>query len=110
MNNESMLREQARRMIRAGKLPRRSADAMWGGPGENARCGVCGIPVTPAEVEMEIEFARTDGSGSDTYHLHGRCMAAWEAERSDCETNQALAVNANARAAPGSDSSTEVAP
>jgi hypothetical protein len=109
MNDENLLRQQARRMIRAGKLPSRGPDAMWGGPGDNASCGVCGAPVTPAEVEMEIEFARQDG-GADTYHLHGRCMAAWELERHDLEPNRAApAANGHARGA-GSDTPSEAAP
>jgi hypothetical protein len=109
MDDESILRERARALLRAGKLPSRSPDAMWGGPGDNAGCGVCGALVTPADIEMEIEFVSPDG-GSETYHLHGRCMAAWELERQRFEpTRTAPAANGHTHAAPGSDFPSEAA-
>ena len=55
---------------------------MWGGPGIGANCSICGAPVTSAEIEFEIQFAR-DGSNPelDKFHVHIRCFAAWEFER-----------------------------
>ena len=82
MPDEAILREKARAVMRAGKLPRRQPDRTWGGPGVGAECAVCASPVTKNEMEFEIQFAR-DGSvpGLDKYHVHVRCFAAWEFER-----------------------------
>jgi hypothetical protein len=82
MPDEAILREQARAVLRAGKLPTRSPDRTWGGPGVGAPCTICGRPVTKAEMEFEIQFTRDDDDpGLDKYHVHVRCFAAWELER-----------------------------
>ena len=82
MPDEPILREKARAAVRAGKLPARRPDRMWGGPGVGADCAVCGRPVTPDEMEFEIQFARNgDNPGLDKFHVHIRCFAAWEFER-----------------------------
>ena len=82
MPDEPRLREQARHAIQNGKLPRRAADRTWGGPGVGAACAVCERPMTKAEMEIEIEVGH-DGADSALakYHLHPRCFAAWEFER-----------------------------
>ena len=82
MPDEPRLREQARAAIRAGRLPARAQDRMWGGPGVGVECPVCSLPVGRTQLEMQIEFSH-DGArpGIDTYHLHVRCFAAWEFER-----------------------------
>ena len=80
--DEEPLREKARQVLRDGKLPNRRPDRTWGGPGVGARCSVCDLPVTPDQLEFEIEFARDgDNPGPDKYHVHTRCFAAWEFER-----------------------------
>jgi hypothetical protein len=45
-------------------------------------CSVCAAPITPAQVEYELQF-RHDGAAPrlDRVHLHLRCFAAWEMER-----------------------------
>jgi hypothetical protein len=82
LNDECTLREKAREVILAGKLPNRHPDGMWGGPGGGSDCTICGAPVKDGEVEFEIEFAR-DGNHRclDKYHVHIPCFAAWEVER-----------------------------
>ena len=82
MPDELRLREQARAVIQSGKLPSRTPDRTWGGPGVGATCSVCEKPVTKEEMEFEIQFARDgDNPGLDKYHVHIRCYAAWEFER-----------------------------
>ena len=82
MGDESLLREKARSVVRAGKLPARQPDRTWGGPGVGAPCVVCGLPVTKDQMEIEAEFAHDgDSPGLDKYTLHARCFAAWEFER-----------------------------
>jgi hypothetical protein len=82
MPDEKPLREKARSAVTNGKLPTRRPDRTWGGPGVGAACAVCELPVKNDELEFEIQFAR-DGSdpGLDKYHVHIRCFAAWEFER-----------------------------
>ena len=82
MSDEWTLREKARELIQAGKLPHRRPDRIWGGPGVDANCAICRTPVRHGEVEFEIEFARNgDTPGLDRYPLHIHCFAAWEFER-----------------------------
>ena len=86
MDDERTLREKARAVIQAGKLPNRRPDGMWGGPSAGDDCTICREPVKHGEVEFEIEFAR-DGNVRclDKYHVHIHCFAAWESERYDLE-------------------------
>jgi hypothetical protein len=82
MPDEPRLREQAKAVIQSGKLPSRSPDRTWGGPGVGAPCSVCERPVTKEEMEFEIQFARdSDNPELDKFHVHIRCYAAWEFER-----------------------------
>jgi hypothetical protein len=82
---EQALREKAREVLEAGKLPNRRPDRTWGGPGVGAACTICDVPVTHAQMEFEIEFARDgDNPGLDKFHVHIRCFAAWEFERKNC--------------------------
>jgi hypothetical protein len=89
MPDEEVLRRKAREAVREGKLPSRPPDRVWGGPGVDAPCSVCGLPVTKTEMEFEVEFA-ADGHGGggdlDKFHLHRRCFAAWEFERQRAST------------------------
>ena len=86
VDDERTLREKARAVIQAGKLPNRRPDGMWGGPSAGDDCSICREPVKHGEVEFEIEFAR-DGNVRclDKYHVHIHCFAAWESERYDLE-------------------------
>jgi hypothetical protein len=86
MSDEATLREFTRHAIRKGKLPRRGPDRAWGGPGIGALCAVCEKLVTRDQMEYGLEFARDgDNPGLDKLHLHARCFAAWEFERTKFE-------------------------
>ena len=79
---EQALREKAREVLEAGKLPNRKPDRTWGGPGVGAACTICGVPVAHDQMEFEIQFAHDGGNpGLDKFHVHIRCFAAWEFER-----------------------------
>jgi hypothetical protein len=82
-NNESILRGKARELIRAGRLPDRRPDRVWGGAGfEGSPCGLCGVLLKEAEMAVELEFARDLGLDPDSaqLHLHARCFLAMELE------------------------------
>jgi hypothetical protein len=81
MPDEIALRAQARKAVQGGKLPARSPDRVWGGPGVDAPCAVCTLPVGKGEMEFEVQFEQAGGGGLDKFHLHRRCFAAWEFER-----------------------------
>jgi hypothetical protein len=84
MPEETDLRSKAREVIRTGKLPSRRPDRTWGGPGVGAPCTVCGAAVTKDQLEFEVEFAHDGGNpGLDKFHIHIRCFAAWEFERTN---------------------------
>jgi hypothetical protein len=85
MPDESALRANAREAIRAGKLPNRRHDRTWAAPGVGALCTICGESATKDQLEFEIQFV-IDGAGApglDRFHIHIRCFAAWEFERTN---------------------------
>jgi hypothetical protein len=87
MPHETILREKARAAVQSGKLPARRPDRTWGGLGVGALCTICELPVRSDELELEFEretqFEHDGGSPRlDYLHVHIRCFAAWEFERS----------------------------
>lgn len=83
MRNEDRLRGKAREAMQAGKIPYSSESSLWGGRGGGGTdCAVCDQPVTPDELEYELEFASTtDDFKVRSYLLHVGCFAAWHWER-----------------------------
>jgi len=82
MPNEAALRRLARLVLESGKLPRRDPTRTWGGPGVGALCTICAQPITPEEIEYEVQFAHVGATPElDRFHLHLRCFAVWELER-----------------------------
>jgi hypothetical protein len=80
-HDESALRQKAREAFDGGRLPRRRPDRMYGGPGSGVACAVCGVIITRDDMGLEIEFDRHGTPpGVDCYHVHPRCLAAWEVE------------------------------
>ena len=90
MPDEPLLRDKAREAIRSGKLPRRPPDRTFGAPGSGESCAVCGEPVAQDQMLLEIEYWRHGARpGLESYHLHLRCHAAWEFERTKVGTRSA---------------------
>ena len=75
---EAVLRAKAREAIRSGRLPDRRAERVWGGRGLGGPCSLCGAPVKPDEVELEIELAPNGAAGQQRHALHHPCFSAWE--------------------------------
>jgi putative ABC transport system substrate-binding protein len=64
----------------------RRPDRTRGGPGVGDLCSVCDLPVTREELEFGIQFERDgDNPGLDKFHVHVRCFAAWEFERTKAQ-------------------------
>ena len=82
MPEEVVLREKARAAIKAGRMPTKLHQRLWGGSGTGGPCSVCDLPVSKDQPESEIEFT-TNGVASSLvkFVLHVRCFAAWEFER-----------------------------
>ena len=80
--DEAVLCQRARNAIREGRLPTRTPDRTWGGPGIGAPCAVCDLPVPRDGIQFEIQFAIHENAPHfDVYHVHTGCYAAWELER-----------------------------
>ena len=61
-------------------MPSRKQDRSYDRRGSLNACSVCSELIKPDQKEIEIEF-RLHGAPPHYYHLHVRCMAAWEFER-----------------------------
>ena len=79
-DDDHSLREKARELIRAGKLPSRAPDSLFGGPGTGAKCAICGAATAQSDMELEIEFDDPRSSNSDSYLVHQRCFSMLELE------------------------------
>lgn len=89
VNDERALRIRAREAMKAGSLPERPPERMWGGPGGGCLCAVCGRNIGKEEMEFELQFSSTE-EGFKSYHVHVRCFAAWELERRSADSNDHL--------------------
>lgn len=88
MNDEIMLRQKVREAIQAERLPASHPEHTWGGPGSGAECTLCGAVIGPDALELELEFGRGNGGpGAGSYHVHTKCFAIWESERSADQKN-----------------------
>jgi hypothetical protein len=82
MPNEQQVRVLARKVLRAGTLPRHDPDRTWGGHGVGMPCTICAEPITRDQMEYELQFSHDAATPSlDRFHLHLRCFSAWEMER-----------------------------
>ena len=64
-------------------MPRRDPDGTWGGKGIDVPCAICEERIRPDQLEYELQFGPEGATPVvDLFHLHLRCFAAWEMERS----------------------------
>ncbi len=81
--------EDLRRIVRQHlvdrTLPLTTPRRVWGGPGLGLECGICELPVTAEQSELQVEFADNhhDAPMLQVLHLHTVCFAIWELERTD---------------------------
>jgi hypothetical protein len=82
--SETSLRHLVKSQLGDGRLPRASPRRVYGGLGIGALCKICGRPVGADENELELQFIEnTDSLSIVVFHVHARCYAAWELERSE---------------------------
>jgi hypothetical protein len=70
------LRLEARRRVDRGMLPCRPQDRMWAGSGAGLPCSLCDRPISPEQIEYELQFAANPSRL--TYRFHRICHEAWE--------------------------------
>lgn len=83
MQNETQLRGLAHQQLVSGQLPNVASRRVWGGPGLGIACSMCELPVRTDETEMRVRFTRDHIPVFEALHLHARCFAAWELERTN---------------------------
>ena len=80
---ETSLRERVKHQLVEGTLPDEAPRRVYGGLGIGAHCQICGRSVGKNQNELELQFVRdADPLTIAVFHLHARCFAAWELERS----------------------------
>ena len=79
--DETLLRHKVREAIRTGKLPVREPQRVFGGYGSGVDCSICGNPLIPEQVELELEFSADAFMPASSQHVHPRCHAVWDLER-----------------------------
>jgi hypothetical protein len=77
--DETDLRERARRLLAAGRLPCSDPVASWAGPGRGQPCCVCQVLVRVDQIAFDLSF-RTPQREVEL-HMHSRCRIAWERAR-----------------------------
>jgi hypothetical protein len=97
MQDEPIIRGKAREAISSGKLPTAQPSRTYSYRSAGVTCAVCGDSVPSGEMEFELEFRASPAPDGQSprdalqrlnerpdvrrYHLHHRCFAAWEFER-----------------------------
>lgn len=74
-----MLHVRAKERLEQGKLPTGSPLKSYAGKGSNATCGLCAAPISPSEIEHELEFVTADGR--TVIRFHSQCESIWNEER-----------------------------
>jgi hypothetical protein len=77
------LRRNAAEALRAGRLPNRRPERMWGGHGNGEEaCTLCGKVLGLEDVSLDLEYGDPlDRTAVLTYAVHLQCFSAWDDER-----------------------------
>jgi hypothetical protein len=75
MLDPAELAELVRRKIAAGVLPTTAPTKAWVGHGTNATCDICDRPISPEDIECEVDLADVR-----MLRLHLRCHTTWNAD------------------------------
>jgi len=85
MPDEATLRDAARRAILAGTLPREQWTHLWGQPGDDTSCAVCGEGLRRDQLTLGVQFTQDRPAVSRALYVHLPCFAAWDRERHQFE-------------------------
>ena len=105
MNDDTMLRQLAHKLVRAGTLPARRPDRIWGGAAfGGSTCLLCGGLVDHGGIALEVEFTGSGDSDGMSAHLHIRCFQVLDGVLSGLNGAQCTTTfgrEENASAGPG---------
>lgn len=82
--DEADRKRTARDKMDRGELPRLNPERVWVHAGTWERCALCGVAITEAETEYELQFTLRFGFGRSelvSFWLHAACYATWLDER-----------------------------
>jgi len=68
----------ARERIEQGKLPCAESMRTWEAFGSGLPCALCSRPITPAQIEYEVECSVA--GEAQTFRFHLDCQHAWNIE------------------------------
>lgn len=74
--NPQQLLELALQRLREGTLSREARPRLFAGQGRQARCSLCGEPISTEDIEYEVETASTVAGGQQL-RFHRPCYYAW---------------------------------
>jgi hypothetical protein len=77
--DETSLRERAKQLLVAGRLPSSDPAISWAGSGRGERCCVCHVLVRPDQIGFDLAFRMPQREVE--LHMHSRCRIAWEQAR-----------------------------
>jgi hypothetical protein len=77
--DESTLRDRARSLLVAGRLPAGDPQTSWAGSGRGEPCCVCQVLVRSNEIGFDLSFRSPERDVE--LHMHSRCRIAWEQAR-----------------------------
>lgn len=81
IDDEQDLRRMARAAMRAGILPSRRPERVWGGMGSGSTCAVCARSIDAIEPEFELDCEPQNGIQRDgVLRVHARCFVVWDEE------------------------------
>jgi hypothetical protein len=79
--DETSLRERARQLLLAGRLPSSDPATSWAGSGRGERCCVCQVLVRPDQIGFDLAFRMPQREVE--LHMHSRCRIAWDQARAN---------------------------
>jgi hypothetical protein len=68
-----------RAKLASGELPSAKPEKVWAGKGTGQPCGACGVHITAADLEYELDFPGAPTAG----RLHHACLIIWDRLRDD---------------------------
>jgi hypothetical protein len=80
MPDEANLRDAAWHAILTGRLPPEQWAHLWGQPGDDTSCAVCGATIRPDQLMVRVDFTQSP-SAEGALHVHVPCFLAWDQER-----------------------------